>query len=218
MNEVMTDNHQDTNPTEGYHFFAMLHRMRYINRWGLMKNTEQENIQEHSFQVAMIAHALALFRKHYFNYGRVCPQPELVALLGMFHDASEILTGDLPTPVKYFNPEIKSAYKRVEAVATEKLLSMLPDDMAGEYRSLMMPQGQSAEYDEALILVKAADKLGAYIKCLDEEKAGNPEFLQARISLEKYLKKNNLPEVGHFMEIYLPSYKLTLDQLSDAKE
>ena len=218
MNEAMTDNDQNTSSAEGYHFFAMLHRMRYINRWGLMKNTEQENIQEHSFQVAMIAHALALFRKHYFNDGRVCPQPELVALLGMFHDASEILTGDLPTPVKYFNPEIKSAYKRVEAVATEKLLSMLPDDMAGEYRSLMMPQGQSAEYDEALILVKAADKLGAYIKCLDEEKAGNPEFVQARISLEKYLEENNLPEVGHFLEVYLPSYKLTLDQLSDAKE
>ena len=218
MNEAITDNTQDQSPAEGYHFFAMLHRMRYINRWGLMKNTEQENIQEHSFQVAMIAHALALFRKHYFNDGRVCPQPELAALLGMFHDASEILTGDLPTPVKYFNPEIKSAYKRVESVATEKLLSMLPDELGAEYRSLMLPHGQSTEYDEALTLVKAADKLGAYIKCLDEEKSGNPEFVQARISLEKYLADTDLPEVKHFLKIYLPSYTLTLDQLSDAKE
>lgn len=218
MKEEMINQNKNEEVENGYHFFAMLHRMRYINRWGLMKNSEQENIQEHSFQVALIAHALALFRKHYYSEGRVCPQPELAALLGMFHDASEILTGDLPTPVKYFNPEIKSAYKRVEAVASEKLLSMLPAELSEEYRNLMLPQDQSVEYKEAARFVKAADKIGAFIKCLDEEKAGNPEFVQARYSLEKYLQETDLPEVRHFMETYLPSYTLTLDQLSDSKD
>ncbi|MDD3503118.1 MAG: 5'-deoxynucleotidase [Eubacteriales bacterium] len=208
---------RDTNePADNsFHFFAMLHRMRYINRWGLMRNTEQENIQEHSLQVALIAHALVLFRRHYYSEGRICPSAEMTALLGMFHDASEILTGDLPTPVKYFNPQIRDSYKMVEEVATEKLLSMLPEELRTDYRDLMLPSQETPELAEAIKFVKAADKLSAYIKCLDEEKAGNPEFVQARNSLRNYLQEVDMPEVKHFIDHFLPSYKLTLDQLSD---
>ena len=208
LSDIVTDD-------ESHHFFAMMHRMRYINRWGLMRNTEKENIQEHSMQVALIAHALAVFRKKFFADNSISPEPEKVALLGMFHDASEILTGDLPTPVKYFNPQIKKAYKTVEEVASEKLLTMLPVDLQEVYRELLMPKANSAEMEASLKFVKAADKLSAYIKCLDEEKAGNPEFLQAKISLEQALNRFKLPEVEYFLQVFLPSYSLTLDQLSE---
>jgi 5'-deoxynucleotidase len=195
-------------------FFAMMQRMKYINRWGLMRNTEQENIQEHSMQVSMIAHALALLRTMYFAEGRTNPDPERVALLGLYHDAGEILTGDLPTPVKYFNSEIRSAYKAVEQVAAEKLLAMLPEDMRPVYRSLLLPDKNDPVIYEALKLVKAADKISAYIKCLTEEKAGNPEFVQARIATEKIVKEFEMPEVDYFIERFLPAFGLSLDQLS----
>lgn len=195
-------------------FFAMMQRMKYINRWGLMRNTEQENIQEHSLQVAMIAHVLALLRRQYFAEGRIVPEPERVALLGMFHDAGEILTGDLPTPVKYFNPEIKKAYKMVENVAAQKLLTMLPEDLRDPYRDLLMPDSADPEIAEALMLVKAADKISAYIKCLAEEKAGNTEFVQAKRSTEVILQEMNLPEVAWFLKNFLPGFGLSLDELS----
>jgi 5'-deoxynucleotidase len=150
----------------------------------------------------------------YFAEGRTNPDPERVALLGLYHDAGEILTGDLPTPVKYFNSEIRSAYKAVEQVAAEKLLAMLPEDMRPVYRSLLLPDKNDPVIYEALKLVKAADKISAYIKCLTEEKAGNPEFVQARIATEKIVKEFEMPEVDYFIERFLPAFGLSLDQLS----
>lgn len=196
------------------HFFAMMHRMRYITRWGLMRNTESENIEEHSLQVAILAHALAVIRRTRFAEGRLNPDPADVALLAIFHDASEILTGDLPTPVKYFNPEIQIAYKNVEAVATGKLLSMLPPELQPAYTPLLEPDRQDPVVDEAMSLVKAADRLSAFIKCLDEEKAGNQEFTQARLTIEASLDQIELPELAWFRANCLPSFRLTLDALN----
>jgi 5'-deoxynucleotidase len=196
-------------------FFAMLHRMRYINRWGLMRNTESENIQEHSLQVAITAHALAVLRRQHFAAGRVAVNEERVALLAIFHDASEILTGDLPTPVKYFNPAIRDAYKAVESVATQKLLSMLPEDLAPAWQPLLEPNADDPETRAAMQLVKAADRISAYIKCLDEGKAGNAEFRQAAQSTLASLEKTaaELPEVRYFMTHFLPAFSLSLDEL-----
>ncbi len=196
-------------------FFAMMHRMRYINRWGLMRNTEQENIQEHSLQVAIIAHALAVLRQKYFSLGRAPVDEGKIALLAIYHDASEILIGDLPTPVKYFNPAIRDAYKAVESVATGKLLSMLPEDLAPTWRPVLEPDLDDPEIAAAMQLVKAADRISAYIKCLDEEKAGNAEFRQAaeatRASLAEVEAK--LPEVRYFLDNFLPAFRLSLDEL-----
>jgi 5'-deoxynucleotidase len=196
-------------------FFAMMHRMRYINRWGLMRNTEPENIQEHSLQVAVIAHALAVLRQKHYASGRIAVDADRVALLAIYHDAGEILTGDLPTPVKYFNPAIREAYKAVESVATAKLLSMLPDELASAWRPLLEPDLQDPAVVESMRLVKAADRISACIKCLDEEKAGNSEFRQAaratRNSLEELAAA--LPEVAHFIEHFLPTFTLSLDEL-----
>lgn len=170
-------------------------------------------------QVSMIAHALALLRIQYFADGRTNPDPERVALLGLYHDAGEILTGDLPTPVKYFNSEIRTAYKAVEKVAAEKLLAMLPEDLRPVYRQLLLPDKNDPAVNEAMKLVKAADKISAYIKCLTEEKAGNFEFIQARQATEKIIDGYDLPEVSHFIEHFLPAFGLSLDQLSaDSQE
>ncbi len=200
----------------GYHFLAMLHRMRYINRWGLMRNTQPENIQEHSLQVAMVAHALAVIRQTRFSAGRPVPDLEDVLLLALYHDAGETLTGDLPTPVKYANPKIREAYQAVEAVASEKLLSLLPEDMQPAYRTIFFPDLSQPERAAAHDLVKAADRLCAYIKCLDEAKAGNQEFRQAEESIARLLDDltDRLPEVRWFMDHLLPSFSLSLDQLS----
>ncbi len=196
-------------------FFAMLHRMRYINRWGLMRNTEPENIQEHSLQVAIIAHALAVLRQRHFAADRVPVDAEHVALLAIYHDASEILTGDLPTPVKYFNPAIRDAYKAVESVATAKLLTMLPDDLAPAWQPLLEPDAGDPAVRAAMQLVKAADRISAYIKCLDEGKAGNSEFRQAAESTWDSLEKvaAELPEVRYFLDHFLPAFRLSLDEL-----
>ena len=154
---------------ENFHFFAYLSRMRYINRWGLMRNTFQENIQEHSHMVAVLAHALAVIRREVYGGGI---DPGEAAAAALFHDAPEILTGDLPTPVKYYNPEIRDAYKEVEDVSARKLLSMLPAELRPAYEGLL-----TEDYSPELrAVVKAADKLSAYIKCLEELKAGNTEF------------------------------------------
>ncbi len=188
------------------HFFPMIARMRYINRWGLMRNTRLENIQEHSHQVAVLAHALAVIQNRRFG-GQV--DPGAVAVAALYHDASEILTGDMPTPIKYDNPDIQAAYKAVESVAERKLLSMLPDDLRPDYEAaLTIPD------PEIRALVKAADKLSAYLKCVEELKAGNTEFKKAREQTYAALCSNPIPALQYFMERFLDGFSLTLDELS----
>ena len=188
------------------HFFAYLSRMRFIRRWGLMHSTHAENIQEHSLRVAMIAHALALIRNRLFG-GAL--NPERVAVRAMYHDASEVLTGDLPRPVKYFDPEIESSYRRIEGLARGRLLGMVPAPLRSDYGSLLGPDGSDA--DEAVI--KAADKLCAYLKCLEEITAGNREFAEAEKTLRRTIEAIDLPEVRYFTETFVPSFRLTLDDL-----
>ena len=186
-------------------FFAMLSRMRYINRWGLMRNTFQENIQEHSHQVAVLAHALAVIRNEKFG-GQV--DAGAVAVAALYHDASEILTGDMPTPIKYFNPEIRQAYKKVEVMAERKLTDMLPEELQEAYAPIISVKDADIEQ-----LVKAADKLSAYIKCVEELKAGNNEFREAAAQTKKSLEAYELPEVQYFLETFMDSFALTLDEL-----
>lgn len=189
------------------HFFAMLSRMKYIDRWGLMRNTRRENISEHSLDVAVIAHALAVLRNTRFG-GDV--SPERAALLAMFHDTPEIVTGDLPTPVKYYSAQIRSAYREVELGAQQKLLGMLPKDLEPAYRPLIIQDDPSDA--ELLPLVKAADKISAVIKCVEERRMGNSEFKKAEETLLASLAAMNLPEAGCFLKEFLPSYSLTLDE------
>lgn len=189
-----------------YHFFALMGRMKYIDRWGLMRNTQVENIQEHSHMVAVLAHALAVIGREKFSSNL---DPAEAAVAGLYHDASEILTGDLPTPVKYDNPAIKEAYKAVERVAADKLLSLLPEEMRGEFAPYVREELDS----ELLRVVKAADKLSAHIKCLEEVKAGNSEFKLASEQTRRALEEMDLPALGYFMEEFLPAFELTLDEL-----
>lgn len=191
---------------EGNNFFAMLSRMRYINRWGLMRNTLTENISEHSLDVAILAHALAVLRNTRFG-GRV--NAERAALLGLFHDCTEIITGDMPTPVKYYAPELRRAYKEVESAAKENLLSGLPAELKDIYAPLLMETEEEAELWR---LVKAADKLSALIKCMEERKMGNDDFLQAEKATIEVVKGMGLAEADCFLEEFLPSYSLTLDE------
>lgn len=187
-------------------FFAMLSRMRYINRWGLMRNTFQENIQEHSHQVAVLAHALAVIQNRFYG-GQI--DPGAVAVAALYHDASEILTGDMPTPIKYDNPDIQAAYKQVEAVAEQKLLSMLPEELRSDFdEAVTIPD------PEVHAIVKAADKLSAYIKCVEELKAGNTEFKKAKEQTYAALCQNPIPALKYFMEHFLPGFELTLDELN----
>ena len=189
-----------------FSFFAYLSRMRYINRWGLMRNTFQENVQEHSHMVAVLAHTLAVIRRDVLGKPA---DPGLAAAAALYHDAPEILTGDLPTPIKYYSPDIRDAYKQVEQVSAGKLLDMLPPELRGAYEPLVRE-----DYDpETRALVKAADKLSAYIKCVEELKAGNSEFRQAAEQTLEALKAYGLPEVDYFMEHFLPAFGLTLDEL-----
>jgi 5'-deoxynucleotidase len=189
------------------HFFAYLSRMKFIKRWGLMHNTYSENVQEHSLRVAQIAHALALIRNR--NFGGSL-NPERVAVLALYHDAGEVLTGDLPSPIKYFNPEIQRAYHEIEASAASRLVSMLPAELAADYRGVLSPGASDDAHRE---LVKAADKLCAYIKCLEETAAGNKEFSRAEQALSKTVLGIELPEVKYFLEVFVPSFRLTLDEL-----
>jgi len=179
--------------------------MRNITRWSLMRNSAVENVQEHSHMAAVFAHALAVIRRDVLGLDA---DPDAAAAAALFHDASEIFTGDLPTPVKYFDPDIMSAYKRVESMAAKKLLSALPAEMRPAYSELMSPcDGITFQ------LVKAADKLAAYTKCLEELKTGNPEFKTAAEQSLKKLKEFGLPEVDYFMEHFIPAFELTLDEL-----
>ena len=189
-----------------YNFFALLARMKYIDRWGLMRNTQTENIQEHSHQVAVLSHALALIGREKFGSTM---DPGKAAIAGLYHDASEILTGDLPTPVKYDNPAIKEAYKAVERVAADKLLSLLPQEFQEEFSPYVRE-----ELDPQLLrVVKAADKLSAHIKCLEELKAGNLEFKLAARQTREALDRMEMPELDYFMKHFLPGFELTLDEL-----
>ena len=189
-----------------HNFFAFISRMRYISRWGLMRNTFRENIQEHSHMVAVIAHALAVIRRDVYG-GEI--DPGLAAAAALYHDAPEILTGDLPTPVKYYNPEIRDAYKQVEEISAQKLLSMLPEDLRPAYAPLLREDCGA----EIQAVVKAADKLSAYIKCVEELKAGNAEFKQAAEQTLEALRGYGLPELDYFLEHFLPAFGLTLDEL-----
>lgn len=189
-------------------FFAMMSRMKYIDRWALMRNSRQENLSEHSLEVSMIAHALAVI-------GNACLGKHLdaqkAAVLGMYHDATEIITGDMPTPVKYYNKQIKDTYKNIEHQAAHTLLSMLPDSMQAAYREIFEKQEEDAYLWK---LVKAADKLSAYIKCVEEEQAGNREFTSAKEMALNHLQKLQLPETELFLEYFMDAYGRNLDELT----
>lgn len=187
-------------------FYALMGRMRYITRWGLMRNTFSENIQEHSHQVAVLAHALALIRRDILHLPG--PEPDRCAAAALYHDASEILTGDLPTPIKYYNPDIRTAYKQVERVAGEQLLDMLPEPLRESYRHLVLEDDE-----EVTPIVKAADKLSAYIKCVEEQKTGNTEFDSAAGQTMGALKAMDLPELNWFIRECLGAFSLNLDEL-----
>ena len=195
-----------------YNFFATISRMKYIERWALMRNSRSENLSEHSLEVAMIAHALCVIGNVRYNKNL---NAEKAALIGLYHDASEIITGDMPTPVKYYNPEIREAYKQVETIAEYKLLEKLPSDLRPAYEDIF--KGYLSNDDKEMRrLVKAADKISAYIKCIEEEKSGNTEFSTAKQTIGKSLEKlcMELPEVKDFVEEFIPSYGKTLDELS----
>ena len=189
----------------GYRFFALISRMRYIQRWGLMRNTFLENIQEHSHMVAVLAHGLAIIDRE------ICggsADPDRCAAAALFHDASEILTGDLPTPIKYYNPDIRAAYKQVEKVSAKKLLGMLPPQLRGAYEPLLLESDPKVGP-----IVKAADKLSAHIKCIAELKSGNTEFESAARQTRKALEEMHLPCLNYFIENCLDSFALNLDEL-----
>lgn len=189
-----------------YSFFAMMSRLKYINRWALMRNSREENLSEHSLEVAMIAHALCIIGNKRLGKNL---NADRAALIGLYHDVTEIITGDLPTPIKYFNANIKTVYKEIEHVASEKLLLILPEDFRDEYGEILEPDS-GYEYERAL--VKGADKLSAYIKCLDERRMGNEEFKLAEKSTIKAVKALNLPEIEIFLEEFMPAYGKTLDE------
>ena len=186
-------------------FYALMGRMRYITRWGLMRNTFSENISEHSHQVAVLSHALALIRREILHLEG--PDPDRCAVAALYHDASEILTGDLPTPIKYHNPDIKAAYKQVEHIAGTRLLDMVPPQLRSCYEHLILE-----DEPEVMPIVKAADKLSAHIKCLEEQKAGNTEFDSAAKQTWEAMKAMNRPELEWFMNFCLGPYSLNLDQ------
>lgn len=188
------------------HFYAMLSRMKYINRWGLMRNTRDENLSEHSLEVAFVAHALGIINNEIYG-GKV--NAERLAILGMYHDVTEIITGDMPTPVKYYSPVIRNAYKEVEHVAEEQMLSGLPINIRERYKGVLM---ETEEEEELWKLVHAADKISAYIKCIEERKTGNTDFAEAEKTIYKAISNMNIREADYFMKEYIPAYAMTLDE------
>lgn len=190
------------------HFYAFLSRMKYINRWALMRNTNEETLSQHSHEVAAVAYALCVIGNKRYGKNYNC---ERASLLGLYHDMPEILTGDMPTPVKYFNPEIKEAYKKVEKVAAEKLLDTLPEDLREDFDFLFNKKDEDRELWR---IIKAADKISALIKCIEERKAGNMEFAKAEASTLESVKEMNMPEADDFINEFLPGFELTLDQLT----
>lgn len=191
------------------HFYAMLSRMKYINRWGLMRNTRNENLCEHSLEVAFVAHALGIINNEVYG-GNI--NAERLAILGMYHDVTEIITGDMPTPVKYYNPVIRNAYKEVEKVAGKQMLSGLSPEIMDRYESVLT---ETEEEKELWKYVKAADKISAYIKCLEERKTGNMDFADAEQTIYKAITDMHMDEVDYFMKEYIPAYMLTLDESGD---
>ncbi len=189
-----------------FKFFAYLGRMKYIKRWSLMRSIREENIMEHSHQVAVIAHALAVISNKIYGDNLDIAK---VVLYAQYHEVGEVITGDLPTPIKYFNPEIKSAYKDLEKEATERILGMLPETLKEEYEKFVLPDTSSKEY----AFVKYADRLSAYIKCLEELKAGNLEFKKAKATIGAELKKITEPAVVYYLKEFAPTFELTLDEL-----
>ncbi|MEL0610430.1 5'-deoxynucleotidase [Vibrio echinoideorum] len=190
------------------HFFAHLARMKLIQRWPLMRSISSENISEHSLQVAFVAHALALIKNKKFD-GQL--NAEHIALLGMYHDTSEVLTGDLPTPVKYYNPDIAQEYKKIEAAAEQRLLSMLPEEFQDDFAPFLI-SGTASEEEQSI--VKQADTICAYLKCLEELSAGNHEYEQAKRRLEETLEQRKSPEMDYFLITFAPSFELSLDEIS----
>ena len=190
------------------HFYAFLSRMKYINRWALMRNTNEETLSQHSHEVAAVAYALCVIGNRRYGKNYNC---ERASLLGLYHDMPEILTGDMPTPVKYFNPEIKEAYKKVEKVAAAKLLDTLPEDLREDFDFLFNKKDEDSELWR---IIKAADKISALIKCIEERKAGNMEFAKAEASTLESVKEMNMPEADDFINEFLPGFELTLDQLT----
>ncbi|KAB0304222.1 5'-deoxynucleotidase [Vibrio fortis] len=190
------------------HFFAHLARMKLIQRWPLMRSVSTENISEHSLQVAFVAHALAVIKNKKFE-GNL--NPEHIALLGMYHDTSEVLTGDLPTPVKYYNPDIANEYKKIEAAAEQRLLSMLPEEFQEDFAPFLI-SGEASKEEQSI--VKQADTICAYLKCLEELSAGNHEFEQAKRRLEETLSQRASPEMDYFLTTFAPSFELSLDEIS----
>ena len=193
-----------------YNFFAYISRMKFITRWSLMRNSVTENIQEHSHMVAVLAHALGIIRRDIFNMP--C-DPDKCAAAALYHDCSEILTGDLPTPIKYHSPEIMQAYKQVEEIANEKLLNTLPKELRAAFSAYMREDDEDIKN-----IVKAADKLSAYIKCIEERKAGNNEFLSAEKQTRAKLEDTDMPELKYFLENFIPAFELTLDELGTIEE
>ena len=190
-----------------YPFSALLGRMKYITRWCLMRSTRPESLSEHTADTAMLAHTLCLIGRHCTGTGAAL-RPEVVATAAIYHDAPEILTGDMPTPIKYYNPEIRDAYRKVEAVASDKLLSMLPDELRADYEPIIKIEDETTKK-----LVKAADKLSAYIKCVEELKAGNMEFKKAAEQTRRALNEMHMPELDYFMVNCMESFSMTIDEL-----
>ncbi|MBN3050378.1 5'-deoxynucleotidase [Pectobacterium brasiliense] len=190
------------------HFFAHLSRLKLISRWPLMRNVRTENVSEHSLQVAFVAHALAVIKNRKFD-GNL--NAERIALLAMYHDASEVLTGDMPTPIKYYNAQIAHEYKKIEKIAQQKLVEMLPEELQQDYRMLL---DDSYTSEEERAIVKQADALCAYLKCLEELSAGNAEFTLAKARLEKTLQLRHSSEMDYFMTVFVPSFSLSLDEIS----
>ncbi len=190
-------------------FFAMLSRMRYVNRWGLMRNTKDENICEHSLEVAFIAHALGLINNKIYN-GSI--DASRLALMGMYHDVTEIITGDMPTPVKYYNPLIRNAYKEVEEVAKNELLTGLPEELREPYDELLTDNMNNEEDALLWTYVKAADKISALIKCIEEKGMGNTDFKSAELATKEFIDNIDLDEVRYFMDNFFPAYYMTLDE------
>ena len=193
---------------EQSNFYAMMSRMKYINRWGLMNNTKYENLSEHSLQVAMLAHCLVLIHNKRFS-GSL--NPERAGMLAIYHDSTEIITGDMPTPIKYFNSTIKDAYKDIENAAADRLCSLLPEDFRQDMEEIIK---QSSEGDRELKkYVKAADRFSALIKCIEELRMGNEEFRQAKNAIEKSIAEMNMPEADVFAAEFLPAFSLSLDEM-----
>ena len=193
---------------KSYNFFAYMARMKLIRRWGLMRSVNEENIAEHSLQVAHIAHALALIKNKKFGG---CVNPDRIATIALYHETSEVITGDLPTPIKYYNSEIRNSYKDIERAANKRLIDTLPEEFRDDYYEIIEPDAESYEHK----IVKAADKIAAYVKAVEEMQLGNREFAMAQETLEKDVLKcaEEMPEVALFCEYYLDSFKKTLDEL-----